>query len=350
MSSNNYSSASRLLHQNYLNNYLVSKTSFDLEKLIYLKKAQENILNEVVFVTGLARAGTTALFNALFNTGSFASLTYANMPFLLMPNLAKLFYNTPPSTLVERAHKDGLMINNKSPEAFDEFFWKVFLNNKYIEADKLVPHFVDDAIIEEYKKYIQLVAYGCQCAGYLSKNNNNILRVNSLLKAFPEAKFIVLYRDPLTHARSLFKQHINFSALQQREPFAVNYFNYLGHHEFGLNHKPFVFDASQDVQENADDINYWLKNWYNYYTFLLANYNERLRLVAFEDLCEKPALIADYLNSQVKLKTPVVITEKHVPKPVSAIEYDAGIYNKCMGIYTILNSKRNYGIDSRKLK
>jgi len=344
MSLSNYSGASRVLHQSYLNNYLVAKTSFDLEKLIFLKKTQRNTLSEIVFVTGLARAGTTALFNALYNTGSFGSLTYADMPFLLMPNLAKRFYNVPPSAFVERAHQDGLMINNKSPEAFDEFFWKVFLNNKYIQKDELVPHWVDAAIIEEYKKYIQLIAYSCQSAGYLSKNNNNILRINSLLTALPEAKFVVLYRDPLSHAQSLLNQHVNFSNLQQQEPFAVDYFNYLGHHEFGLNHKPFVFDPLQSSNGDANDINYWLRNWNSYYSFLLANYNERLLLVAFEDLCEEPALIADYLNNRIQLKMPVIITVKHVPKAVPVVEYDAGIYNKCMEIYNMLNSKRTYGV------
>lgn len=323
---------------------MVAKTSFDVEKLIYLKKVQKNGLNEVVFVTGLARAGTTALFNALYNTGSFGSLTYADMPFLLMPNLVKHFYNVPPSAFVERAHQDGLLINNKSPEAFDEFFWKVFLDNSYIQQDKLVPHLVDDAIIEEYKKYIQLVAYSCKKDGYLSKNNNNILRMGSLLKALPDAKFIVLYREPLSHAWSLLNQHRNFSNLQQQDPFAIDYFNYLGHHEFGLNHKPFIFNAEDYLNGNANDINYWLQNWYNYYTFLLANYNDRLHLVAFEDLCNEPVIVTDYLNKHIKLKTPLVITEKHAPKAMPVMEYNADIYNKCTDIYGTLNLKRTYSI------
>jgi hypothetical protein len=338
---NNYSKASKLLHQTYLANYFVSKTSFEMEQALYLKKALAKNLEEIVFVTGLARSGTTALFNTLYNTGSFGSLTYAHMPFLLMPNLGKSFSNTPPSATVERAHQDGIMMNNKSPEAFDEYFWKVFLNDQYIKADQLIPHAVDSSIIEEYKKYIQLVAYSSQKTGYLSKNNNNVLRLNSLLEALPEAKYIVLYRDPLTHAQSLLRQHLHFSGLQQQDSFAVDYMNYLGHHEFGLNHKPFSFDG-ESLNGDQNGIDYWLMRWYNYYAYLLANFDERLHLIAFEDVCEHPTVIADYLNSFIGLKTRVVMSDKHFPKPFPAIKYDEAIYQKCIEVYSALNSKRTY--------
>jgi hypothetical protein len=341
MSLNNYSKASRLLHQTYLANYFVSKTSFEMEQTLYLKKARAINLEETVFVTGLARSGTTALFNTLYNTGSFGSLTYAHMPFLLMPNLGKSFSNTPASALVERAHQDGIMMNNKSPEAFDEYFWKVFLNDQYIKADKLIPHSIDSSIIEEYKKYIQLVAYSSQQTGYLSKNNNNVLRLNSLLAALPEAKFIVLYRDPLTHAQSLLRQHIHFSGLQQQDSFAVDYMNYLGHHEFGLNHKPFCFNG-ESLEGDKNGVDYWLSSWYNYYAYLLSNFNERLQPIAFEDICEHPAIIADYLNSSITLKTPVLMADKHFPKPFPAINYNKDLHHKCMEVYNDLHTKRTY--------
>ncbi|TWI98748.1 sulfotransferase family protein [Mucilaginibacter frigoritolerans] len=338
---NNYSKASSLLHQTYLANYFVSKTSFEMEQMLYLKKARAKNLEEIVFVSGLARSGTTALFNTLYNTGSFGSLTYAHMPFLLMPNLAKSFSNTPPSAFVERVHQDGIMMNNKSPEAFDEYFWKVFLNDQYIKADKLIPHSIDLSIIEEYKKYIQLIAYSSQKTSYLSKNNNNVLRLNPLLAAFPEAKFIVLYRDPLTHAQSLLRQHIHFSGLQRQNSFAVDYMNYLGHHEFGLNQKPFSFNE-ESLEGDKNGIDYWLINWYNYYAYLLANFNERLHLIAFEDVCEHPAMIAQYLNSFIALKTPVVMADKHFPKPFPTVKYNEDVYHKCMEVYNDLQSKRTY--------
>ena len=43
--------------------------------------------NKHVFVSGLARSGTTILLNALYESDEFASLSYKDMPFVLAPNL-----------------------------------------------------------------------------------------------------------------------------------------------------------------------------------------------------------------------------------------------------------------------
>jgi hypothetical protein len=339
---NKYSKTSASTYKAYLNNYFAAKTSFDLEQLFYRRKASAEHLNEIVFVTGLARAGTTALFNALYATGSFGSLTYANMPYLLMPNLGRLFLKAKPSAFVERAHQDGIMINNKSPEAFDEYFWKVFLADSYIKKGWLIAHAPKKSATDQYKKYIRLIAYSNSKDSYLSKNNNNILRLKALLSEFPNAKFIVLYREPLAHAHSLLKQHIHFSELQRQDPFIVDYFNWLGHHEFGLNHKPFYFEGESKTAGNPLDLNYWLNNWKNYYSYLLANFNKRLCLIAFEDLCQTPDKINNYLNSSITLAHPVSIAEKYFPKPFPTVKFDENIYADCREIYDALNSKREY--------
>ena len=43
---------------------------------------------------------------------------------------------------------------------------------------------------------------------YLSKNNNQILRIKSLLKLSTKHSFVLLFRDPLEHAGSLLNQHL----------------------------------------------------------------------------------------------------------------------------------------------
>jgi len=340
MALNKYSRTSGSIYKAYLSNYFVSKTSFDLDRLFFGKKAALKPLKEVVFVTGLARAGTTALFNALYNTNCFASLTYANMPFLLMPNLGKRFLNSRPSEFVERAHLDGIMINNKSPEAFDEYFWKAFLADGYFKEDRLLTHSPGHDAITLYKKYMELVAFSYGKESYISKNNNNILRIKSLLNMFPDAKFIVLYREPLSHAVSLLKQHLHFSGVQQKDAFALDYFNFLGHHEFGLNHKPFYFNTESLVAGNPLDLNYWLTAWKNYYAHLLNNFDPRLYLISFEDLCERPDLVTRFLNEAIRPEHPVAITNKHFPKPSAAGGFDETIYKDCMDIYRELNSKK----------
>ena len=113
-----YSGIERFLHRFYLSNYSISRASMEIEQVLFGSKAHKVAIKELVFVTGLARSGTTALTNWIFSSGAYASLQYANMPFLLMPNLWK---NSKKITPHERAHKDGIMIHENSPEEFDEY-------------------------------------------------------------------------------------------------------------------------------------------------------------------------------------------------------------------------------------
>lgn len=87
-----YSDASKFLHKLILDNYNISKSLFNLDKRLFKKKTK-NIKKKFVIVSGLARAGTTALTEMLFNTGKFHSLTYSNMPFLTAVNIWSKFYS-----------------------------------------------------------------------------------------------------------------------------------------------------------------------------------------------------------------------------------------------------------------
>ena len=55
-------------------------------------------------------------------------------------------------------------------------------------------------------------------------------------------KMIVLFRHPLYHLASLLNQHFKTNQLQKNNKFAIiKYMQWLAHHEFGMNHKPFNF-------------------------------------------------------------------------------------------------------------
>lgn len=342
MQLNKYSYLGKLTHRLYLANYFVAKTSFEMELAIFGKSSKQVEIEERVFVTGLARAGTTAVFNALYATSSFASLTYANMPFLLMPNVSKLFSKTPETTLLERAHQDGILVNNKSPEAFDDYFWKVMLNDSYLGKHYLHLHQPGKEELALYTRYQELILLANGKKSYLSKNNNNIVRLTSLMEFYPSARFVVLFRDPLSHAQSLLKEHLHFSQMQAKDPFALEYFNYLGHHEFGQNLKPFCFGEKQKLIGDPLKIDYWLRNWLNYYRYLLTIYNDRWLLVSFEDLCRQPGKIAAHLNENIKLKLPIKIDHPFHPKNYPGVVVDEELYQECLEVYGELRQRRNY--------
>jgi len=344
MSDLKYNSIEKLTHRLYLNNYTLSRTSFYFEKELYKSRIANTEIDQVVFVTGLARAGTTVLFNALFQTNAYASLKYSNMPLLLMPNLWHKLHNVKVSPLQERIHGDGIMVNNDSPEAFDEYFWKVFLNDSYIKENHLSLHEVSDKILAEYVQFMKLVCFSQHKTNYLTKNNNNILRINSLQKLNLKKKILLVYRHPLEHAMSLQKEHKLFSDYQKKEPFSLEYFDFLGHYEFGLHHKPFSFNENDlSVLEDLgkDNTDYWLYCWKSYYKYILESISGDMILVAFDDLCNFPDRVTAYMKNQLNLNTLPVIPQR---KKITTYEgtCNQALLSECVEIYNQLNEFKQY--------
>ena len=74
--------------------------------------------------------------------------------------------------------------------------------------------------------------------------------------------FLIPIREPLQHASSLLNQHLRFCQLQKGNDFIKRYMGYLGHFEFGLNHKP--WNAPLD-HKDTNTIDYWLEQWCFFY-------------------------------------------------------------------------------------
>ena len=251
-----YSVGDRLLHRLALGTPILPEVIHDVEKAAFLKRAPQARKGQHVFICGLARAGTTVLMREIYATGSFGSLAYRDMPFVLAPNLwAKLSGKRTLETR-ERAHGDSIMVDLESPEALDEVYWRVMCSSDYIFNNALKPHEPDSDELEGFEALVRLVLLRTGRERYLSKNNNNILRIPALAKQFPNARFLVPIRDPRYHAASLMKQHERFGNVDK---FTADYMRWLGHHEFGADHRPFQFH--QKNFGTPDMANYWLQLW-----------------------------------------------------------------------------------------
>mgnify|MGYP003319039763 CR=1 FL=1 len=131
---NNYSWLEQKLHKFALSSQFMREVTFDFENTnISLPRVNE----DHVFIAGLARAGTTILLNALYESNIFGSLSYSDMPFVLAPNLwSKISFNKKNLELKERAHGDGIKVSTESPEAFEEVFWKTFADEDGEELEE----------------------------------------------------------------------------------------------------------------------------------------------------------------------------------------------------------------------
>lgn len=286
----------RILHHVALGAAPIREMFFDLE--MGMSKPDPAVIagERHLFVAGLARAGTTMLLRQCYATGAFVSLTYRDMPFVLAPGLwGRLSKrNAKAAVAGQRAHGDGVIVDVDSPEALDEVFWKTFESKAYLRSDRLVPMHASDETITRFRRYVAaiLAAHNATATEqpqnrYLSKNNNNILRLSDLARAFTNCVIVVPFRHPLTQAQSLLRQHQRFADGPGNDKFTRQYMAYLAHHEFGPGHRPFVFDDSLPTGD-PHGLTYWLDLWTNTYGWLLDHLPEQAVLLGYESFCDDP--------------------------------------------------------------
>ena len=336
-----YSKTDKFLHRFFLGNYSISRALLELDQIVYGAKSNQLELAQTVLVTGLARSGTTAVMNRIFESGEYASLQYANMPFLLSPNVWNRQMKITPH---ERAHNDGIIIDGNSPEEFDEYFWKAITDDDYILENGLAIQELDEELLKKYQSYLRLICLAKGKQKYISKNNNNILRLHKLAN-LPNTRIIVLFRDPISHVSSLMKLDKKFSKNQQDDPFILEYFNFLGHHEFGLNHKPFLLNESfieQKEKYSRNSINYWLLLWAGYYRYLLGIAKDNYIFVRFEDMISSPGKVYQYISGALQLHTAIPAREGHTPEVYPSPECDTKLLENCKIIYAELSKRLSY--------
>ena len=264
----NYNKIQQILHDIVLKNSFINKSLFELEKIIFSKK--KNIKYRThIFITGLPRSGSTSILNFFYSLKEFGSLTYKNMPFILSPNLSKLF-NSKNIVKKERLHGDNINYDLNSPEAFDE----IFFNNEI------------NFLSKELINYIELILLSERKSKYLSKNNMNYKRINIISSILPNSLFLIPIREPIQQAYSLYKQHQKFTNIQKNNDFVRRYMNYLGHFEFGVDHKPWnkIVDFG-----NPNEHNYWLEQWYLFYTNIFKSYrnHQKCKFVDYSKLIDQ---------------------------------------------------------------
>ena len=311
----NYNGIQKFLHDFVLSKKFINKSLFELEKIIYLKNKDIKDQSHI-FITSLPRSGTTSLLNFLFTSGEYASLTYKSMPFILSPNFSKLF-NKKNILKIERLHGDGITFDINSPEALDE----IFFDND------------EEFIKNELLNYIQLILLSEGTSKYLSKNNLNFKRIDLIHSKLPNSLFLIPIREPLQHAYSLLNQHLHFSKLQKENDFITRYMNYLGHNEFGLNHKSWNTPVNF---KDLNNINYWLEQWYLFYQNILKNYQSynNCFFIIYEELTNQNYLkvLLEKINTDRVEKLDLNYF-KNSNKEAIDIDYAKDNYNNAKDIY-----------------
>jgi hypothetical protein len=293
--------------------------TFEMERILFLEKSHLATDNHL-FISGLARAGTTILLRAVHASNEFASLSYADMPFVLAPNLwSRLSPTTRHNEEKERAHHDRIKVSTDSPEAFEEVFWQTFLDS---EAD------------DHFRNYVRLVLNRYDKKRYLSKNNQNIRRLDIIIKLFPDSHILIPFREPLQQAYSLLSQHLKFSELQTNDKFIRHYMDWIGHSEFGLSYRP--IKSEKLLHENPHSIEHWLEQWFLVYSDLNRNFRDKdnVIFVCYESLCSDQDSWA-HIKKSIGIRDDYDFEFSISTKSID-LEIDRALYDRCKEIYTEL--------------
>ena len=269
-------------------------------------------LEAPIYVTGLARAGTTLLLNILESQARLTSFKYCDYYGVYTPFITGRFFRAlglGDAKKSARAHDDGMLVNAYSPEAMEEILWMQFFDYLHVtdttnvlRAETSHPEFES-----VYCATLQKLLLCRNAERIVSKNNYNLTRIAYLANLFPDACFVVAVRDPVDHIGSIVRQH-----QRNLEHFSTSYhLDYLrnaGHFEFGQARIPIAVDLDktryiEELWAQGRDVEGWAEYWnaiyaWTYREILLDDkLSRRCKVVPFERLCsEAESEIIDILG------------------------------------------------------
>ena len=275
----------------------------NLESRMMAGRLAEFEVKKPIFITGLARAGTTILLETLTTADNVATHRYRDFPFIMTP----IFWNRFVSLFaaqqdsVERPHKDRIKITRESPDAFEEPIWQHFFPflhdpEALHKLDSDVTNTAFEKFYIEHIKKILLIRKGSR---YLSKANYNLTRIAYISSIFPDARYLIPVRHPLLHVESLVRQHRIFKDYASQNPQVTEYLKSVGHYEFGPQRRPVCLTREGgrrivSAWEKGDDHLGYAIQWAEIYRFVAHLQAERTDLagrmlvIRYEDFCSDP--------------------------------------------------------------
>ena len=314
----------------YASGYAISKffDKFDHFSFLLDKIETKMLFNDIdkvsidrpIYITGLARAGTTIVLEMLDKHPDLATHRYQHLLIPYIPNLISVILNYPRifTKSYKRLHQDGIMITRESPEAVEEIFWQKFFANVHNEeiSNVLNGNISNPKFERFYENHIRKLIIFQESSRYLAKNNYNITRLGYLLRLFPSSKFLIMIRDPISHIASLIKQTKLFMGMEREKPFLKKWLRIIGHYEFG-HHQVCINVGNTELihkirnlwKNSKTYVKGWAYYWTSIYNFIAnrLDANKSLKkstlIVNYGDLCEEPAKVIDQILEHAELPT-----------------------------------------------
>jgi len=290
----------------------------DLESKVVREETAQRVVDRPVYITGLARSGTTILTEMLAQHPELTCHRYSDFPNVWTPYwrnylLKKTRIEEPKKE--ERAHRDRIEVSHDSPEAVEEVLWMFFFPFLH---DATASQVMDGqsrngAFDRFYEEHILKLLAIRNANRYLAQANYNISRIRYILARYPDAKFLIPVRDPVPHIASLARQHALFTRASGEDPRIPRQMAMSGHFEFGPGRTPVNFgnpgatQAIIDCWQQGHEVEGWARYWADTYQHVLGQLEafpevrKACLLFRYEDLCAHPARLIDTILAHCEL-------------------------------------------------
>ncbi len=294
----------------------------NLESLALRDELDAIEIDRPVYVTGIARAGTTIVLELLSRHPELASHKYRDFPGQFVPTWWNRGQSDEPLALQERAHGDRLQVTQDSPEAMEEPLWMAFFPEAHnAEGSHVLDRDTNHPAFEKfYLDHLRKMLMVRDRHRYLAKGNYNFTRLAYLQKLVPNSRFVVVVRQPRDHIASLIKQHRLFCAGQKHYPRALAHLQHVGHFEFGLDRRAICVgdDVAHEVMklwQQGEEVRGTARYWASLYGWFLDQLEEdpqlssATSLIRYEDLCADTEQTVDDLLAHCELDVALEIKE-----------------------------------------
>ncbi|WP_170227042.1 sulfotransferase family protein [Luteibaculum oceani] len=167
---------------------------------------EDNSQSPVVFIIGLPRSGTTILYQKI---SEYYNVIYTSNFWSLFPFSGKYFKRlitlTPPKNDVKSFYGNSRHLNGVQEGGA---ILKRWFGNSHFLAN------ISDQKMVSFRKEIEWLHNNFKLP-VLIKNTRNCLKIKLLYKIFPQAKFIIVDRDKLDIAYSLYRGRLDFGGIDK---------------------------------------------------------------------------------------------------------------------------------------
>tara|TARA_Y100001935_G_scaffold255673_1_gene271484 strand:+ start:46883 stop:47824 length:942 start_codon:yes stop_codon:yes gene_type:complete len=173
-----------------------------------LKSTSKRLSNPPIFILGAPRCGSTLFFQSLVVEYNFSYLSNLHCRLFGAPWLIDQF------TDVKHKYGQNVSFESKfgsingwySPSECGEYWYRFFPRERHYVAE----HDMREISINRLKTSLNSLRRTTN-SPYVFKNLMNSLRIRPILKAVPDALFIVLFRNPIDIAHSILEARMKTS-------------------------------------------------------------------------------------------------------------------------------------------